>query len=596
MLLDHAQGSAHPSRPPDSEIRAQLDRIVASKIFAASERLRRFLIWTVEQVLLGDIHHIKQYTIGREVFDRRADFDPRTDSIVRTEAQRLRRKLSQYYRANGSSDPILLSFETGSYVPVFRKREETNTAKRKTRLEPVSITKRRPAVAVLPFSNLTGFADQDYFCRGIAESIQERLANSHTLRVISSLSAFRFGDQEQDRATIGRELGVNTIVEGSVQLVGSRIRVHAKAGDVISGTYIWARVFDREMRDLFSIQDEIAQAVTNALLEQEGLATVGPTAIPVADAYRLYLRGRYEWNKVTVEGCEHAVRCFLRAISVAPEYAPSYAALAEAYHWLIFFGVRSPSTLVPITRRLALQALRLDRNCPEAYIVLAVVTAAFEWEWEDAEAFFRRGLDLRPNYVPGYLQRAFCRTERGALDESRRDIDKTLELDPLSARAHRGIGFHLYLLRDFANAIASFDRALELGPDIENTHYFRGLALLQAGRPRDAVAAITQSLTPATEGARLGALAAAYAAAGSRPKAEEMLRRLHHCFRSGFASPIAFVHAYANTDQTSKALDWLERAADQRYTGMVQIKLDPLFDPLREESRFQAVLKRTKLA
>jgi tetratricopeptide (TPR) repeat protein len=206
----------------------------------------------------------------------------------------------------------------------------------------------------------------------------------------------------------------------------------------------------------------------------------------------------------------------------------------------------------------------LDRNCAEAYIGLAVSTAVFEWRWDEAEVLFRRGLQLRPNYVPGYLQRALCRLQRGHLEDSRCDIEKALDLDPLSARSHRGAGMRFYLLHDFADAIVSFDRALELGPDIENTHYFRGLALLQLGRTDDAIAALAQSLEPSTAGARLGALVAAYTAGGYRRKAQEALRDLHQRLTNGSASPFAFVHAYAGLGETSHALDWLERCADER--------------------------------
>jgi hypothetical protein len=187
-----------PNRPPDSEVRAQIERITKSKPFADSARLRRFLSWTVEQVLQGEAQNIKQFTIGQDVFDRGPHFDPRIDSIIRNEAQRLRRKLSEYYRAEGLSDSILVSFEAGSYVPVLKDRKGASTPRWSKGPELASISSRRPAIAVMPFQNLTGCADQHYFCRGIAESIQERLANSPSLRVISSYSASRFAAETQD--------------------------------------------------------------------------------------------------------------------------------------------------------------------------------------------------------------------------------------------------------------------------------------------------------------------------------------------------------------------------------------------------------------
>jgi len=222
--------------------------------------------------------------------------------------------------------------------------------------------------------------------------------------------------------------------------------------------------------------------------------------------------------------------------------------------------------------------------------------AVFQWRWKEAEVLFRRGLELRPNYVAGYLQRSFCHLEQGHLEESRFDLERALDLDPLSPRTHRGTGARLYLLRDFGNAIGAFDRALELGPDIKHTYYYRGLALLQAGRTEDAIRSITESLEPSTTGARLGALVAAYSAAGHRRHAEEALKQLHLRFQNGLASPVPLVHAYAGLGQTAKALHWLERAADERCAGLMQIKLEPLFDSLRDEPRFRAVLERTNLA
>jgi TolB-like protein/Flp pilus assembly protein TadD len=592
---DRLSDKDHECRPPDSEVRVQIERILKSKPFAASERLQRFLSWTVEQVLHGEAQNIKQFTIGQEVFDRGSAFDPRTDSIVRTEAQRLRRKLSEYYRGEGHPDSILVSFEAGSYVPIVKTRAGPHSRKRTEAFAPVPVSKRPPTIAVLPFLNLTGYADQEYLCRGIAESVQARLANLPRLKIISTYSAFRFATGDQDVvANAGRELGADTIVEGSIQMVGSRIRVHTKVLDVSSGSFVWAWALDGELQDLLAIQDEIARAVAEALIaglpESRRIASA-----PDTNAYRVYLRGRHFWNKLTVEGCEQAAECFLRTISIAPEYAEAYAALAEAYHWLIFLGARNPSRLAGMTRRLALQALRLDTNCAEGYIALAVATGIFQWRWNEAEALFRRGLELRPNYGVGYLQRAFCRLETGGLEESRSDIERALDLDPLSPRSHRGTGLLSYLKHDFANAVSAFDRALELGPDIESTHYLRGLALLGAGRTDEAIASINQSLEPSTSGMRLGALVAAYAAGDYRRKAAGLLEKLHQLFAKGSASPIAFVHAYAALGQTSKALDWLERAANERCTGLMLLKLHPLYESLRDEARFRAVLEGTNL-
>jgi TolB-like protein/Tfp pilus assembly protein PilF len=563
---------------------------------ADSERLCRFLTWTVEQTLRGEAEGIKQYVIGREVFDRGTDFDPRIDSIVRTEAQRLRRKLSEYYEGEGASDPILILFRPGSYVPAFRRRDDCKSAKKSSGLEPVSIGTRRHAVAVLPFLNLSADADQDYFCHGIAESIQERLASSPSMKVISTSSVVRFGSAQDDLARISRDLGVDTIVQGSIQQVKTMIRIHARAVDADSGSYVWARAYDREMKDLFAVQDEIAHAIAEELTGQSGAGAGRASAVPpTPDAYKAYLRGRHLWNQLSIEDLEKAAERFLHAISLAPEYAPAYAALAEVYHWLIFFQVRRSSELTGATRRLALQALRLDRHCAEAYVALGTVKAVFEWQWEEGEIFFQRGLELLPNYLPGYLQRGFCRLQKGLWNGSQADIEKALDLDPLSARSHRMAGVHLYLVRDYEGAIAAFDRALELGPEIKHSQYLLGLALLQAGRFAESITALRKSFEHLVPGTHLGALVAAYAAAGYDREANETLRQLHDLSAYSFTSAAAFVHAYAGLGRKSEALHWLEKAADERDTGLMNLNLDQLLNKLRDEPRFRAVLQRMNL-
>jgi TolB-like protein/Tfp pilus assembly protein PilF len=582
---------------PEAEIRAEIDRIVNSRAFAGSDRLCRFLTWVVEQTLRGQAENVKQYVIGREVFDRGANFDPRIDSIVRTEAQRLRRKLSEYYETEGASDRILVLFEPGSYTPAFRVRNGLAEVVKGSGPKLVSMDMRHHAVAVLPFLNLSADADQDYFCQGIAASIQELLASSPNMKVVSTYSAFRFGSAQDDLTRIGRDLGVDTIVKGSVQQVGTKIRVHARAMDAESGAYVWAQAFDREIQDIFAVQDEIAQAIVERVTGQPETEISGPSAAaPNPEAYKLYLQGRYLWNQLSVESLEKASECFLHAISVAPEYAQAYAALAEAFQWLILFHVRNAARLGGVTRRLALQALRFDRNCAEAYVVLGSVTAVLEWRWDEAEIFFQHGLKLRPSYLPGYLQRGFlCHAQKGNLETAEADVKKALELDPLSARSHRSLGVFLYMSGDYEGAIAAFERALEMEPEIKHSHYLLGLTLLQAERFMEAVTAIRKSFERSVPGAHLGALVAAYAAAGRRQEANEALRQLQDLSAHSLVSPVEFIHAYAALGRKSDALDWLEKAAEERCTGLMSLRVDPILDNVRDEPRFRAVLQKMRL-
>ncbi len=576
-----------------SEIRAQLQRITRSSSFAGSERLRRFLTWTVEQTLRGHAETIKQYVIGQEVFDRRGDFDPRVDSIVRTEAGRLRRKLREYYASSGNTDPVMISYDPGSYVPNFRRceRQPPSTSDKVVKLLPSE--KREPAVVVLPFENLTVHPDREYFCRGIAESIQECLAASPRLKVISSVSASRFRSAESDFRMASR-LGVTTVVEGSVQQAAERIRIHAKALDLSSEKYVWARAFDRLMPDVFAIQDEIAASVATALsvrlLNLPGRGTKDP---PSVDAYQLYLKGRHHWNRLSAKGCKRAIDYFTRAVLLYPDYARPYAGLAEAYLWLIFFGGCKPLDLVKVIRSVALRALDLDPGCAQAYIVLATLTGIFEARWSEAETLFSKGLELQPNYVPGYLQRGFLRLQTGNLPASGADVARALELDPLSVRCHRASGLRFYLQREYDGALSALDRALELEPEIRHSHYSKGLILLQSGQPQEAIASILKSLKGFKPTLYMGALAAAYAIAGSTREANEALQALHEQATRAFVSPIAFVHAYSGMGRRLEALDWLERATEEGYSGFMNLKLEPMIDCLRSDARFQTVLNRT---
>jgi adenylate cyclase len=243
--------------PPTWEIRDQLERIASSGVFSGSERLRRFLTWTVEQSLDGHAENIKGYTIGREVFDRGENFDPRIDSIVRTEAQRLRRKLAEYYKTEGRSDPILISFEPGRYVPSFRLRSGE-------RPELVSMhSGERHGVAVCPFVNLTGDPEQEHFCRGIGATIQERLLARH-IEVFSVHPPLRDWFS-YDFVQQANDLGVEQIITGGVEETENSVRVHVRVIDAASGTYILARSFDRAKVDPWKINDEIAEAIAEEL-------------------------------------------------------------------------------------------------------------------------------------------------------------------------------------------------------------------------------------------------------------------------------------------------------------------------------------------
>ncbi len=587
MIAEPEQGR----KLSDSEILSYAQRIAKSRAFIGSPRLCRFLTWTVQQTLENGGGDIKQYVIGQEVFDRGDKFDPRVDSIVRTEAQRLRRKLREYYASEGRSDDVQISFPPGSYVPLFSNRR---TAGATCGQSTAAHSNDRPALAVLQFENLTGNPDLDYFCRGVTESIQERLAGVRGLKVVATTSSFSVSARE-DLAVTASRLGVNTIVQGDIAQAKERVRVHARALNSGDGAYVWAGSFDRDLEDLFAVEDEIASSIGNSL-SQQILGRPKPTSAPPSvEAYDLYLHGQDLCSRLTPEAYNKAVDCFTRAILVCPHYAQAYAALAEVYFWQVAFSQRAPRDLVYAARHAAQRAVQLDQECAEAYVVLGSLTSLFDWNWPEAERLFHDGLELRRNYTHAYIQRAFARGQIGDSESCRSDTEIAAELDPLSPRPCRAAALYSYLRRDSDAAIAAVERAFKLGSDLSRTLYIGGRVFLHAGQPDKAVELLLSSLDASSPALYRGVLTAAYAAAGRNQEARDTLQALHEQAQSSFISPAAFVYAYAGVGHVDEALNWLEKAADERYTGMMFLKWDPSFDNLRDEPRFQAVLRRMNI-
>jgi TolB-like protein len=305
--------------PSPDEVRAQLAKILADKIFIRSERLRRFLVATVERTLAGETQHISEYTLGREVFDRNKNYDPRIDSIVRVEARRLRAKLTKYYQDSGATDPVVIEFHQGSYVPGFRYAA--------TPLLPSAALNPR-TVAVLPFLNISDDPGQELFCDGITEEVLNALTAVPELSVVARTSVFYFKGANIDVREIGARLGAGTVIEGSVRKVDHSLRISVKVVNASTGLLLWSGNFDRELADVFTLQSEIAGAIANTL--RVTLAPAHPQAANL-EAYTFYLKGRYYWNQMSQEAIQAALQQFANAIALYPDYAPPYAALADAY-------------------------------------------------------------------------------------------------------------------------------------------------------------------------------------------------------------------------------------------------------------------------
>jgi len=579
----------------DREVRAQLDRILHSRAFRNSERLQRFLKFAVECALEGTVDRLKESLLGRFVFDRGSKYDPRTDSIVRVESQRLRKKLREYYEVEGRADPVSIVFKAGSYVPTFVYLTAVYDRRRQTPgEEPEARLLNRQTVAVLPLSNLSADPEQEYFCDGITDDIIYALSRIPGLNVIGHTSVFALKGAAEDIREIGTRLAAGTIVDGSIRKSGNRLKIFAEILDVASGEIRWAETYARTLDGLFTLEEEIAQSVARAL--QMTLASSASSWVtrgaPNMGAYLLYLQGRYTWNRMSADGYQTAAEIFERAISLFPEYAQPYAGLADAYLYLALWGHERPCEVLPKAQRSALQALNLNSFLPHAHSALAAATALYEWKWEEGEGLARRAIELEPSYSFGQQIYGWCLLARGESDQAVACFERSVALDPLSARAHRTLGWALHIQRQPSNAEKWIEAALVLDREPVETRYLLAQVYLSDRRFEAALEQARQCQTDPPYPLSLGVLGACLAHLNHRNEALEILAKLSRLAEAEYVDPNALAQVQIALNDTDSAITSVGRILDERVPFAFFIKLDPEFDPLRPDARFSDLVLR----
>src|ERR1700693_4871519 len=439
--------------------RAALEKILASPGFANADRISRFLRYTVEETLNGQTDKLKESLLGIDVFGRKPSYDPRVDAVVRTKAVKLRARLREYYESEGREDQIVIDLPKGGYIPAFRRREKPAIeaaapliaephrpheckpalatvlvvaflatsvyliSKARTRSAGAS-SPQLASIAVLPFADLSPDRDQEDFCDGMTEEIIDALAKVNGFRVVARTSSFAFKGKQQDIREIGKKLNVATVLEGSVRKDGNRLRVTAQLNSVADGYHLWSETYERELKDVFTVQDEISRAIVGTL--QLKLANSGRQPRPPSanvEAYDLYLQGRYHWSRWRSEGAERAIEYFQQAIQKDPNYAAAYSGLADSYAWLGFFGALPPNEAMPKARQAALKALALDDTLAVAHTSLGYVKSLHEFDWPGAEREFKRALQLHSGDSEAHFGYGITYLAPvGRLDEAVRDM------------------------------------------------------------------------------------------------------------------------------------------------------------------------------
>jgi TolB-like protein len=583
-----------PLSPDAASVREQLRKILASPVFANAARMSRFLQLAIGRTLEGRGGELKEYVIGVEVFDRSASFDPRVDPIVRVEARRLRAKLKTYYENLGGQDGVIVALPTGCYAPSFAWRQAPGPA-------PAAVPMDN-SIAVLPFGNLSTEPDSDYFSDGLTEELSHGLTRLEGLRVVAWRSAAQWKDRQQDLREIGRQLNVNSLVVGTVRRSGARLRVIAQLVDAATGQYLWSETYERQVEDLFAIQEEISSSIVRSLklrlaAQPEAPAVHGTRNI---ETYDLYLRGRFHWNKRTAEGMDKAIQLFEQVIRLDPEYAPAHAGLADSLVLRVDYGMgpAPPPEIMPRARAAALRAIELNPTLAEAHTSLGSITGLYEWHWNEAERHYRRAIELNPGYVTGrHWYACDYLVLLGRFDEAFCEMDIAMRLDPLSSAINASVAYLLVIARRYDEALEKQLELQELDPFYYNCYTGMGRIYIQKGLYGQAVEMLSKGRALGGEiPFILGALGQAYALDGREAEARALIAKLEAMGKERYVSTCSIALIYCGLGEKDRALDWLETACRRSELRLTSIGVHPAYDTLRDEPRFRALLKKVGLA
>jgi eukaryotic-like serine/threonine-protein kinase len=454
-------------------------------------------------------------------------------------------------------------------------------------------------IAVLPLVNISPDPQDEYFADGMTEELISTLSKIRGLRVIARTSIMQYKRTSKSIADIGRELNVGTILEGSVRKSANKLRITAQLIDVDNQEHLWSEDFDRELQDVFAIQSSVAQQVASAL-KVELLAgdkeQMDKRPAQNLEGYTLYLKGRYCWNKFSEEGLQSSIKYFQQAIDRDPVYALAYAGLAVSYATL---GVNylPPSEVFPKAKVAAETALAVDSDLPEGHSVWGAIKVFYDWDWVTAERELRRALEINPNDATAHQVFAYCLEVTGRPNEALAEIQVAHELDPLSLVINCDVGIRFYFAHRYDLAIEQYQRTLEMEPDFPIAHVWLGRAYEQKGMFQEAVRAYQkQVLILSGDGERAAALGHAYAVSGLMGALRHQLSELKQLSAHRYVAPLDIASIFARLGEHEQALEWLEKAYQDRFSLLPWLKLDPRFDSLHSDSRFVTLLKKIGLA
>ena len=597
---------------PPQAVRTQLDKILSSDLFERSERLSRFLRFTVEQALARNRSGLKEYAVAREVFDKPEEFDTRLDPIVRVEARRLRSKLRDYYEEEGKTDPVLIHFGRRGYAPKFemqapspeagdtvrpnrRRRASRSNGKQSSGNGKVEQAP-ESSVAVLPFIDMSRDGDLEHFCDGLTEELINALTRVANLQVVSRSSAFQFKGPAQDVREVGEQLGVSAVLEGSVRKVRNKLRVTAQLASVNDGFHLWSETYNTELSDEFTVQEEIAAKIAETLKSHRGESltpelTHKQTSSP--EAFRQYLKGLYHRNSAIPSDLAQGVACFEAAIEEDAEYAQAYAGLANCWGLIAWLGVDRPEEAWTKAKAAALKALELDETIASAHAALGASHCVGDWNWPEAEnAFAQANAVDADDFMSLQWQATVFLAPRKKFDEALALGHKAVERSPQSLYAHGHIGLVHFYRGEIQEAMRYHREVLRIKSDFVPALWDLGRAYLADSKFTKAETAFNKALK-ASGGHPLvlGSLGGCYAQMGKKKEARSVARDLIKLSDEVYVPPLAVVCVYAALGDVDRSFEWLDKAVEDRSSRLIEIDVNPMYEPLREDSRLENVRK-----
>ncbi len=616
-------------------LRDHLKDVFASKAFAGSKRAQDFLQLIVEHALAGRLDNLRERMIGAEMFGRRIDYDTANDAVVRVKATEVRRKLAQYYQESTKPSLVRIELPSGSYVPKFhwevlpephsgddlsapaeapamdapgetfrQRRVVAGTLAALALIAAVGylgfkIWPRRPspetehhAIAVLPLQNLSGDPRQDYFADSLTEELIADLGQVSASRVISRTSMMTYKGTTKTLPQIARELGVDTVVEGSVLRQGNQVRITAQLIDARTDHHLWARSYVRDLNDVLTLQAEVARTIADqvriAVTPEERARLARPRTVD-PEAQEFYLQGM---QALGTGNPGNAIGYFQKAIDQDPNYAQAHAALADSYGWMGEAGWMPYSEAFPKEKAAAIKAISLDEALPEGHVQLAHAAMNLDWDWATEGKEFKRALELNPSSAPvrwaysNYLERM------GRLPEAISQLQLALQLDPISSRAYHNTAFGYYYARQYDQALLQMQHAAALHHEPGELIFPLAVIYVEKGMYDEAIQQF-QKLDDQPHA--LGHMGNAFARIGRAAEARQMIAALQKHVQDTGVGRYEIALVYAGLGEKDEAFAWLEKSFAVRDKGLTYLKIDPCLDPLRSDPRFQDLVRRVGL-